>query len=257
MHVHLPKPLHGWREFLGEVGIIVIGVLIALSAEQVIENLHWRHEVEAGREALESEIENIASLSLERESMSACLGHRFQDIATIIDQAAASGRLPAVGPIGNPSRRPWHVQSWDSLIAAQTATHFPKEEMLALGGLETLLRSIDESNVQEFNDWTTLWTIVGPGRRLASGEEFQLRQALTRAAYNAKLMRVMTRQTLELIKERHLLPNDKLAEIERQGVIDGNIMREKGPVCRPIGAAPTQYGASPIQLDLTAPMPSS
>ena len=34
MHFHLPKPLHGWREFLGEVGIIVIGVLIALGAEQ-------------------------------------------------------------------------------------------------------------------------------------------------------------------------------------------------------------------------------
>jgi len=30
MHFRLPKPLHGWREFAGEVGIIVIGVLIAL-----------------------------------------------------------------------------------------------------------------------------------------------------------------------------------------------------------------------------------
>jgi len=32
MHFHLPKPLHGWREFAGEVGIIVIGVLIVLGA---------------------------------------------------------------------------------------------------------------------------------------------------------------------------------------------------------------------------------
>jgi len=22
MHVHMPKPMHGWREFTGEVGII-------------------------------------------------------------------------------------------------------------------------------------------------------------------------------------------------------------------------------------------
>lgn len=28
MEVHLPKPLHGWREFVGEVGIIVLGVLM-------------------------------------------------------------------------------------------------------------------------------------------------------------------------------------------------------------------------------------
>ena len=37
MHVHLPKPLRGWREFIGEVGIIVIGVLIALAADQIAE----------------------------------------------------------------------------------------------------------------------------------------------------------------------------------------------------------------------------
>ena len=51
MHFHLPKPLHGWREFAGEVGIIVLGVLIALSAEQVVEGLHMRSETEAGETA--------------------------------------------------------------------------------------------------------------------------------------------------------------------------------------------------------------
>ena len=45
MHVHLPKPLDGWRAFVGEVGIIVIDVSIALSAEQLVEALHWRNEV--------------------------------------------------------------------------------------------------------------------------------------------------------------------------------------------------------------------
>ncbi|MGZ3246395.1 MAG: hypothetical protein ACXWI4_07640 [Croceibacterium sp.] len=45
MHIHLPKPLHGWREFVGEVGIIVIGVLLALGAEQAVEALHHRSQV--------------------------------------------------------------------------------------------------------------------------------------------------------------------------------------------------------------------
>jgi drug/metabolite transporter (DMT)-like permease len=42
MHFRLPKPLHGWREFAGEVGIIVIGVLIALGAEQFVGKIHQR-----------------------------------------------------------------------------------------------------------------------------------------------------------------------------------------------------------------------
>ena len=29
MHFHLPRPLHGWREFAGEVAIILLGVVIA------------------------------------------------------------------------------------------------------------------------------------------------------------------------------------------------------------------------------------
>ena len=33
LHIHRPKPLHGWSEFAGEAGIIVIGVLIARGAE--------------------------------------------------------------------------------------------------------------------------------------------------------------------------------------------------------------------------------
>jgi hypothetical protein len=56
MHFHLPKPLHGWREFAGEVGNIVVGVLIALGAEQVVQELHWHNAVSTQREALHAEI---------------------------------------------------------------------------------------------------------------------------------------------------------------------------------------------------------
>ena len=58
MHFHLPKPLHGWREFVGEVGIIVIGVLIALSAEQAVEAWHWHDKVSVVRRSLMGELGN-------------------------------------------------------------------------------------------------------------------------------------------------------------------------------------------------------
>jgi len=56
MHVHLPKPLHGWREFAGEVGIIVLGVLIALGAEQAIQAIHSQREVAQFRSAVDLEL---------------------------------------------------------------------------------------------------------------------------------------------------------------------------------------------------------
>jgi hypothetical protein len=42
MDIHKPKPWHGARELSKEIGTIVIGVLIAIGAEQAVEALHHR-----------------------------------------------------------------------------------------------------------------------------------------------------------------------------------------------------------------------
>jgi hypothetical protein len=56
MHFHLPKPLHGWREFAAQVGIIVIGVLIALTFEQVAEAMRWRSAVIESEASMRKEL---------------------------------------------------------------------------------------------------------------------------------------------------------------------------------------------------------
>jgi hypothetical protein len=49
MQFHLLKPLQGWREFTHEIVIIVMGVLIALGAQQLVEAANWRREVHSFR----------------------------------------------------------------------------------------------------------------------------------------------------------------------------------------------------------------
>ena len=56
MDIHKPKPWHGFREFLKEYLIIVVGVLTALGGEQVVERLHRQTEVTEAREALQAEL---------------------------------------------------------------------------------------------------------------------------------------------------------------------------------------------------------
>ena len=63
MDIHKPKPVHGWREFLSEIGIIVLGVLIALALEQTVEWLHVQSEVAETRAALKVEISRNAGLA--------------------------------------------------------------------------------------------------------------------------------------------------------------------------------------------------
>ena len=37
MHFHFPKPLHGWRAPLVEGGVVLLGVLLALRAHQLMD----------------------------------------------------------------------------------------------------------------------------------------------------------------------------------------------------------------------------
>lgn len=72
MHFHLPKPLHGWRELAGEVGIIVVGVLIALMFEAVVDGITWQRKVAAARTELRYELgHDLAILSLSPWRLSA------------------------------------------------------------------------------------------------------------------------------------------------------------------------------------------
>lgn len=73
MEIHKPKPGHGWREFLKEYGIIVLGVLTALGAEQTVAGLHARTEVAETREALRAEISQDAAEALIVQAEDKCL----------------------------------------------------------------------------------------------------------------------------------------------------------------------------------------
>jgi hypothetical protein len=56
MDIQKPKPRGGWPEFLTEIGIIVIGVLIALGGQQLVEWIHQSQEIREARESIRDEI---------------------------------------------------------------------------------------------------------------------------------------------------------------------------------------------------------
>ena len=80
MHFHLPKPLHGWREFAGEVGIIVLGVLIALSAEQVVESIHDRQLAKVAENDIRAELAYDSAFAAERIAIGDCMRASIRDL---------------------------------------------------------------------------------------------------------------------------------------------------------------------------------
>ena len=86
MDIHKPKPWRGWPELAKEIGTIVIGVLIALGAEQSVEWLHWRHEVEAERRSLLAEAQDALDVVLVRQSEQGCVDARLNQVHVLIQR---------------------------------------------------------------------------------------------------------------------------------------------------------------------------
>src|SRR4051794_38132329 len=104
MHFHLPKPLHGWRALAGEVGVIVIGVVLALAAEQAVESIHWRREVTAERASLRQEVKDSLNGIAERRREQGCVDTRLAEVRTVMLRHVRGEPLGIVGPLGSPTR---------------------------------------------------------------------------------------------------------------------------------------------------------
>src|SRR3569832_230098 len=114
MHFHLPKPLRGWREFFGEVGVIVLGVLIALTTQQIVETLHWRGEVRDFRAAIRSEMSIDLGTYVYHEAEGRCLNRRLDELQYWLDSARAGRPFKLTGPIGTPNSLVIDSNVWQS-----------------------------------------------------------------------------------------------------------------------------------------------
>ena len=81
------RPREGWRVFAGEVGVIVLGVLIALIAQQVAENWQWRQTVARTKADLNAQISTAVANSAERAAVDPCLSQRLSQLATKVAES--------------------------------------------------------------------------------------------------------------------------------------------------------------------------
>lgn len=123
MQFHLPKPLHGWRAFAGEVGVIVLGVLIALGAGQLAEDLNWRSKANDAQKEIDAELAQIGGIFDVRGMVAQCNNQTLSQASAIISKARASGELPDVKQIRGGSTAPLVTTAWESALSEGTVSH--------------------------------------------------------------------------------------------------------------------------------------
>jgi hypothetical protein len=203
--------------------------------------------VEEARGILASEMANNLASAAARLGTQACVERRLDELGRILDKASRSGSLPPVGDIGTAPRRNWSSGAWESLVASQTATHFPRSELAELAVNYYFLQRLTGYAPSEQEAWYELAAITGPGRRLDPASDAALRRALSLArGYSHSIASLSN----NLINDRNLhnLPFSP-ADLELIAAARRDATRDSAgngvsvlAVCQPIGAAPAQYG---------------
>ena len=179
MHFHLPKPLHGWRQFAGEVGIIVLGVLIALGAEQIVETVHQRYLAREAVDHIRSELAFDSAFAAERVAIGDCMRASFTDlkqrVAVAGDDWPGLERKPLAGAPREPATRSffatppplstphhiWPVSAWAAATASGVFNRGQKR-FFNYAALYAMVGTLSGLQEREIADYSSLMAFDEP-----------------------------------------------------------------------------------------------
>ena len=149
MRVKLPKPLHGWRAFVGEVGIIVLGVLIALALGQLVDAWQWRDKVGHAEAAMRLELaEDDGPQAYGRVLIGQCLDMQLAKIRNGAGNVPADQLRQLVASYVPPFRT-WDSEAWKVVVASDTGSHMGSDRLIAWSAPYRILPSMTEGDEQE------------------------------------------------------------------------------------------------------------
>ena len=179
MDIHKPHAAKNWREFLIEIGTIVVGILIALGLEQVIETIHWHNEVKEAEASIEAEILGNAEYAYVRAADFDCAEGQLDRIEAALVASRDHGQpVPPMPPYVRPLT-PFHDDAWRAAISSGVANHIPREKLLAYSQVYFFSNEQRDSMMpQDLRAMDSLNTLTVNAGRLQPAERDRLFQAL-------------------------------------------------------------------------------
>jgi len=219
MHFDKPKPIHSWRDFLKEVGTIVVGVCIALTAEQIVEAAHWKHKVREVEASLHKELaEDNGPQAVERLRIFHCVDVELDRLERGLLDSRDQGAPFRTAKLIAPAFHSWDADAWRVAVASDVTSHMPTPRMYSWSQAYALIPHLDQVAQREAHSWARLRVVeVAPARPSAAQIEDRL-QAIAEARGDNALLKTMSETFLQNIvkagvqmtdvQQRILLPRD-------------------------------------------------
>lgn len=204
VEIHKVKPIHTWRDFVKELGTIVLGIIIAISLEHLVQSWHWDQEVKVARQALAAEIlANNLNILAFRVAAAPCVNREIGHVETILTSLEA-GTKPEEITLPRFRRPPTSLMrdsEWQSERASQVLTHFPRDELALMSRHYAQVDNFRKWMAQEGNAWSELSVLQRPLAGMTTSDLIRLRVNLDIAKDSEFLIVLNARRQLGISKQ--------------------------------------------------------
>lgn len=163
------KPPHGWNAVVWEFAIVTLGVLMALAAQQVVEELSSAQKAEDAHSAIKVEMQGNYVNAKERLAVEQCINRQLDTLARRV-LAETRVNVPApviivanhIAMVVRYPGREWTATSWDSAIVDGARPHFEASRRATLDYSYALLARLRIANDEEAGAIAELGALAYP-----------------------------------------------------------------------------------------------
>ncbi|HEX3430409.1 MAG TPA: hypothetical protein VHT03_05940 [Rhizomicrobium sp.] len=205
MEVHHKRNVfQGWREFLKEVGIIVLGVLIALGAEQAAVAVQEAGKASRSEALVRDEFALNVAFAQERLAATPCILSRLDELRRVLLKTSDRTTLPDLGEIGTIPARPFEWGAWEAMVSAGLVDHLADQRRWSYQHIYLNGDANDAYQQEEQRDWATLYSLSGASRLIDTRTREQMLQVIEQARNIARFMKVVAQHMVDFARPLNL-----------------------------------------------------
>ena len=208
------KPWRDWRENVRELAIVVTGVLIALLAQQLVQNWEWKQKVAVAERAMRHEMlwDNGPQL-YQRAVMHPCAVQRLDAIRAAVEGGRPRREITAQIDSYWAPYYSYDSTARDAANTSDVASHMPADRLDLYAIIYTQMPPMTRNSEREAADLAQLRALNRRGGALSSTEQDKVLSSLEALRSDDRLMWLVSRWSMPKMRELGPLDADRVREM--------------------------------------------
>jgi hypothetical protein len=212
VEIHRPGVVRNWREFLKEVGIIVLGVSVALAGEEAVSFFNWKQEVSVVQDSVDDELADALFSALERIKIADCQKRTLDRLDQIADESRGT-LVIRNAPVRR--MRLWGSAAWEAAVASGAIAHMQHDTRNTYANLFSFLRLFRDLNLRQEELWARIDAYQHP-RELTNESRNRFVEGISQLRALTGTMNLAAQQFIKQAKPLHLqLSPENASELRR------------------------------------------